>query len=193
LHLGDLMPIEMAARMDAARYGRIWEVAIDGAHAPEVEGLEPVKTIDGDVTARLYERTPVTVLADVVDRVAGARSENGMPHVELDEVGFAPHRCIEVTPSSDKSARITFPQVPLGGELVGYVGIADIFTRRDERSPVRLDVEIAGAVVASATAGVDDGWVRFSAPTTPGTADVTFVASATARGKRICFAAEARK
>ncbi len=32
--LGDLIPIEAAARMDAARYGRIWELAIRGGHAP---------------------------------------------------------------------------------------------------------------------------------------------------------------
>jgi hypothetical protein len=68
-----------------------------------------------------------------------------------------------------------------------------VFTRRDVRVPARLDVEIGGTVVASATAGVDDGWVRFSAPTTPGTADVTFIASADAQNRLICFAAEARR
>ncbi|MBV8760695.1 MAG: hypothetical protein JO257_25605, partial [Deltaproteobacteria bacterium] len=31
LHLGDLIPVEMAARMDDARYGRIWELSIRGA------------------------------------------------------------------------------------------------------------------------------------------------------------------
>jgi hypothetical protein len=89
--------------------------------------------------------------------------------------------------------RIGFPGLPLGRELVGYAGIADVFTRRDVRSPGRLDVEIAGKVVASVTAGVDDGWVRFAAPTTPGAADVVFVARASDAGRRICFAAEARQ
>nr|MBA3461662.1 hypothetical protein [Deltaproteobacteria bacterium] len=28
LHLGDLIPIDVAARMDAAKYGRIWELSI---------------------------------------------------------------------------------------------------------------------------------------------------------------------
>jgi len=35
--------------------------------------------------------------------------------------------------------------------------------------------------------------VRFAVPTPEGPGDVTFVASATAPGKLICFAAEARK
>jgi hypothetical protein len=68
-----------------------------------------------------------------------------------------------------------------------------VFTRRDVRSPGQLDVEIAGKVVASAIAGVDDGWVRFAAPTAPGPADVVFVARASDAGRRICFAAEARQ
>ena len=88
---------------------------------------------------------------------------------------------------------MTFPQLVLGKELVGYVGLADVFTRRDIRAPGKLAVEIGGKQVASVSAGVDDGWVRFSAPTTPGPADVTFIASATANQRLICFAAETRQ
>jgi hypothetical protein len=61
------------------------------------------------------------------------------------------------------------------------------------RSPVRLEVELGGTTIASAQAGVDDGWVRFAADTTPGAADVVFVAHAADSGRRICFAAEARQ
>ena len=88
---------------------------------------------------------------------------------------------------------LTFPQLPLGAELVGYVGLADVFTRRDIRAPGTLAVEIGGRVVAQVSPGVDDGWVRFAAPTTPGAADVTFVASADAPARQLCFAAEARR
>lgn len=195
LHLGDLIPIDMAARMDADRYGRIWELSIRGAHHADTAGLRPVATAErGGVTVRRFERTPVTVRADVRDLVASARVEGGgRPALVLAEVGFQPHRCLEIVPRPGTPARITFPALPLGRELVGYVGIADVFTRRDERSPGQLDVEISGRVVATARPGVDDGWVRFAAPTTPGAADVTFVARATGPNKRICFAAEARQ
>ena len=89
--------------------------------------------------------------------------------------------------------RITFPQLVLGSELVGYVGLADIFTRRSPRGPGKLAVEIGGETVAAVTAGVDDGWVRFAVRTNPGPADVTFIASAEDGNRLICFAAEARQ
>jgi hypothetical protein len=88
--------------------------------------------------------------------------------------------------------RVTLP-MQLGTKLVGYAGLADVFTRRDIRAPGSLTVEIGGRQVAAVKPGVDDGWVRFEAPTTPGPADVTFVASADAPQRRICFAAEARQ
>jgi hypothetical protein len=195
LHLGDLIPVEMAARMDAARYGRIWELSIRDARAPEVRGLVPVSTTEvGGITIRRFERTPVTVVADVREALSTVVVEGGgRPSLELAEVGYAPHRCLQITPAPNRPVRIRFPQLTLGRVLVGYVGLADVFTRRDIRAPGSLSVEIGGRTVASVTAGVDDGWVRFEAATTPGTSDVTFVASATAGQRLICFAAEARQ
>lgn len=195
LHLGDLISIDDAARMDAAKYGRIWELSMRGAHAPEVAGLTAAETSGGEVTVRRYERAPAVVLADVRQQLATARTVGAarVPTLELAEVGFAPHRCIQVVPHRGKPARVTFPQLALGRELVGYVGIADVFTRRDVRAPATLAVELGGKVVASVTAGVDDGWVRFAAPTTPGAADVTFVVASDAPNRLVCFAAEARE
>lgn len=192
LHLGDLMPIDMAARMDAARYGRIWEVTIRDARSPDTAGLTPKASIELDgVTLRFFSRTPTTVLADVRDQLASVTG--GSPSIELAEVGFEPHRCLQIVPSPGHPVRMTFPQLPLGTKLVGYVGLADVFTRRNIRGPGKLDVEIGGRIVTSAIAGVDDGWVRFEAATTPGAADVTFIASADQPQRQICFAAETRQ
>jgi hypothetical protein len=196
LHLGDLIPIEAAARMDAARFGRIWELAIRDARHPDTAGLTPVATDErGGITIRRYERPAAAVLADVGELLATAKTTGAGrgPTLQLAEVGFAPHRCVQIVPSPGAPVRITFPQVPLGTELVGYVGLADVFTRRDIRAPGQLDVEIAGRVVASVSPGVEDGWVRFHAATTPGSADVTFVARASAPNRQLCFAAEARR
>ena len=176
--LGDLMPVRDVARMDEAKYVRIWRVARRGSH----------------VDVSLHEQTPVHVLADVRDLIGGAKIEGGgAPHRELAEVGFAPHDCIEVTPMPKQTVRITFPSVPLGSRLVGYVGLADVFTRRDIREPGRLVVEIGGQNVATVVPGVDDGWVRFEAATQPGARDVTFAISADAPSRLVCFAAEARE
>jgi len=142
---------------------------------------------------RRFERAAAVVVCDVLERVATATTDGARPVLELAEVGFAPHRCLQISPQPGTPLRITFPQLPLGRELVGYVGIADVFTRRDVRSPGRLEVEIAGQIVASAEPGVDDGWVRFAAATRPGPADVVFIARARDPGRRICFAAEARQ
>lgn len=195
LHLGDLIPVDMAARMDAARYGRIWELSVRDAHSRDTAGLTAAttQTVSG-VTVRLFTRTPATVISDVRDALPTAKVEGpARPSLELTEVGFAPHRCIQIIPPPKGTVRITFPQLALGTELVGYAGLADIFTRRSPRGPGKLAVEIGGKVVAEVTPGVDDGWVKFSAPTTPGPADVTFIASATDANRLICFAAEARQ
>ncbi|MEO8702992.1 MAG: hypothetical protein ABI867_23300 [Kofleriaceae bacterium] len=192
LHLGDLIPLEMAARMDAARYGRIWELAIRDAHAPEVAGLAAARTSDGDVTVRFYERTPVTVVSDLVNLAGTAKSDGAMPRADLTEVAFEPHRCLLVPTPGTKPTRIVFPGVALGTALVGYVGIADVFTRRESREPVTLDVEIAGAK-QTVTAPID-AWVPFRLATAARTADVAITLRWTGAGvKQICFAAEARQ
>lgn len=194
MHLGDLIPLDAAARMDAARYGRIWELAIRGARSPDTAGLAPAWAEDhGGVAVRRYERAPAVVIGDLLERLATATSDGPRPTLELAEVGFAPHRCLQISPPPGRPVRIAFPQLPLGRELVGYAGIADVFTRRDVRSPGRLEIEIAGKIVASASPGVDDGWVRFAAPTSPGPADVVVIVRATDANRRICFAAEARQ
>jgi hypothetical protein len=192
--LGDLIAVADAARMDAARYGRIWELAIRGARSPDTAGLAPVADDDdGGVAVRRYERAPAIVVGDVLGRLATLTTTGARPTLEVAEVGFAPHRCLQVSPAPGVPLRLTFPAFPLGHAVVGYVGIADVFTRRDVRSAVRIEVELAGQVIASAEAGVDDGWVRFAAATPPGTADVTFVARAADANRRLCFAAEARE
>lgn len=194
LHLGDLIPIDMAARMDAERYARIWEISIRGERAPETAGLTPAKTAkEAGIAVRLFERTPVTVLTDIREQLSVMRTDGARPSLELAEVGFTPKRCLQVTPSPGRPVRMTFAGLSLGSRLVGGVGLADVFTRRDIRAPGSLAIEIGGKVLATVTAGVDDGWVRFDIPTTPGITDVTFIASASAPRRLICFAAEARR
>ena len=196
LHLGDLIPVDVAARMDAARFGLIYEVSIRGARSPDTAGLMPNQVIKvHGIEIRKYERTPVEVLADLRDRISTATVLKGGrgPSLELAEVGFAPHRCIQVVPTPDIPMQVTFPGVPVGTQLVGYVGIADVFTRRDNRAAAQLEVQIAGRVIARARAGVDDGWVRFEGTTTPGTADITVVARSAGANRLICFAAELRR
>jgi len=201
-YLGDLISLEMAGRMDAARYAVLWEVARGDARAPETAALEPVASrhFGGELALRRYRQAPVEVVTDFADRLAAAEvggRYRERPSARLEEVGFAPRRCVRVVPDPDQTAFIRYAGVELGRELVGYVGLADVFTRRDVRDPGRLVVSIDGRQVADVTVGVEDGWVRFAAPTAPSLgAGVEFAATALgprARDRRICFAAEARR
>jgi hypothetical protein len=200
-HLGDLIPIEMAARMDASHHDVIWEIALGDARAPETEGLAADWTgTFGRLTARRYQNDEVEPLAaDLVASFQHAEVSGktaARPEVSLEEVGFAPHRCIKVVPRPDETVAIVFSgfDVDLGTRVVGHVGLADVFTRRDVRAPGRLTVKADGTQVAEVTVGVDDGWVRFEGPTA-GARELRFEATAVgkdARDRRICFAAETR-
>jgi len=200
LHLGDLIPVEMAARLDADRYRVIWELSIRGARAAETRGLRPGWTRSfAGVTVRRFERDPAEVLVDFADRAGTARVEGARvrgPDVVIAEVGFAPHRCIQVVPAPGGEATLTFAGVELGSSLGYGVGLADVFTRRDVRAPGELRIAIDGREVDRVRFGVDDGWRHRVVATTPGTASVTFTVAAIgkkARDRLVCFAAEARR
>lgn len=201
MHLGDLVPVDMAARMDDARYGTVWELAIRGAEAPEARGrrVDWSQWFDG-VRVRRLVREPAVVLTDFVAAMGRAQVEGtyaSRPAVRLEEVGFEPHRCVRVEPRPGETVRLVYRGVRLGTALVGYVGLADVFTRRDVRAPGALQVLVNGQAVVELSVGVDDGWVRFEAATEPAdAAEVVFAATAVgpeARQRLICFAAEARQ
>lgn len=200
LHLGDRIPIDMAGRLDGARYPVIWELSIRGARASETRGLRATATAQfGGVTVRRFEQAAAVVVTDFAAivgtaTVAGARARG--PELVLAEVGFEPHRCAQIVPASGGAVTLTFANVTLGSTLAIGVGLADVFTRRDVRAPASLAVAVDGRELATVRFGVDDGWVRRTVATTPGTATVRF--TATARGPRspnrlVCFAAEARQ
>jgi hypothetical protein len=200
LHLGDLIPIAAAARLDGARFPVIWELSIRGASAPETRGLRPTAVQSfGGVTLRRFEQPAVTVVTDFAARIASAAVDGPRsrgPELVLAEVGFDPHRCAQVVPAPDGTVTMTFVGVALGSTLTIGAGLADVFTRRDVRDPGQLTVSIAEQPVATLRFGVDDGWVRTTIATTPGPATVTFAARALgpkANNRLICFAAEARQ
>lgn len=198
--LGDQISIEMAARMDASRYGRIFELSIGGASAPETRGLPVVSTQEfGKLRVREFTRKPAILATDFtasLKRAVVSGQMQGRPSLSLEEVGFAPHRCIKVVPRPNQEVSLRFESVILGSEIVAYLGLADVFTRRDLRAPGRLEILVNDTLVAEAKATVDNGWQRVRAETKPGQASVEFRLTAVgdnARDRRICFAAEARQ
>ena len=200
LWLGDLIPVDTAARMDDAKFGTVWELAIRGAHAPEATGAPDLETDVDGISVRRLRRPAAAVVTDFVAQARTLRPMGDLDPrhpsgVVLAEVGFEPHRCVQLAPKPNGTVTISFPGAQLGGELVGYAGLADVFAR-EQSGTALFTVAIGGVEVARVPLGDDDGWVRFDASTTPGPALVTFTATARgadARERLICFAAEARR
>jgi hypothetical protein len=149
-YLGDLMTLEDVARPDAGRYGRIWEVSIRGAVAPEVRGLAAVDDrTAGEVRVRLFERpAPRTVW-----------STNDRAH--LLEVDFTPHLCVLLPPSRDAltPGRLDLGTVPLGTELRVWAGLSDFRARKENWAAVMVRVLVDDNEGARASVANDDGWL----------------------------------
>jgi hypothetical protein len=141
-------------------------------------------------------RPYLTPLLDNLDRLPAGKPRDQALRVfdaVLPELGQA-----RLRPAVERAGtRIVFRDVPLGSSLVGYLGIADVFTRREDRAPVTLAVEVGGKTEV-ATAPIDR-WVRWALPTTPGRGDIAMTIRWDAEPgevwgpKQVCFTAEARQ
>lgn len=197
-YFGEWIPVDMAARMDSARYPVIWEISARGHRAPEGRGLRVESSWQlGRLEVRRLSQEPAALQFDFTDRIAEAAIRGravGRPSLSLEEVGFEPHRCIRVEPRPGQEVELRYSSARLGTQLVVFVGLADIFTRRDIREPADLRVEINGTVAARKRVGIDDGWAPLVIDTQPAeSAEVTFVVGAAVSRRLVCFAAEARK
>jgi hypothetical protein len=187
LWLGDRISVNQAARMDAVRYGDVWEISIRGATAPEVAHETPVSDLRfGRVRARHFLRNAPTVTWDIA-----AQSQ-------LNEVDFEPRRGVLLELGQvDQERRLVFADVPLGTELQVYGGLADYRTRYENRATARLQVMVDGREVSSGDIGNESGWLALPAvSTSPGPHRVELVARVhDSRGPirlALCVAAEAR-
>jgi hypothetical protein len=183
-YLGDLIPVEMAARADADRYGRVWEVAIRGAHAPEARSAEAVHTNQhGRVAVALYRKQAAEPVYDFTAHASEAHVSAGgrgcLPggdppgfacagaRVEPRtlEADFRPHRGILTPASAAGPVAVVFEAVPLGRTLVGYTAIHDYYARKNSDAPVDFRVLIDGRERLRVRARNEDGWRRFELDT----------------------------
>lgn len=192
-HLGDLIPPEMAARADEARYARIWEVSIRGARAPEAlsdDALPASIHKHGKVRVTLYDRHHVTPpLYDFTANLAEARvvqTPGGEPwenpclrdgdgifkcsttRVErrIMEVDYKPRRGVLVPIDGQLTTYLAWSDVPIGDRLIVYAGLHDYYARKNSDVPIRLRVKIGDEIVAEGSVKNDDGWKRFEIETT---------------------------
>lgn len=115
-------------------------------------------------------------------RARGWQCGEGKATVDVVEIDFRPRRCLSVDVPDGTRVRLVAPDVPLGDALWGHVGFHDFNGRLRSDAPARLSVAVDGEPVLDFVATDEQGWLGFSAPTTPGRGAVTVEILVTARG-----------
>jgi hypothetical protein len=186
LHLGDLVPVKVAARLDAARYGRIWEISQRGATADDVRGgaggAVAHRSRHGALTLRRWEREPAAVTFDFFDQWAAARvarvdagrgeiaCERGgdrfqCPNIgfnfvqpQLLEIGTTMRNALYAQPVEGATVVMEWAAVPLGRELAVGSGLHHVWLRKGGEGTVELRVLVGGGEVGRTRASNRSGW-----------------------------------
>jgi hypothetical protein len=187
MHLGDLIPIPVAARMDDARFGRIWEIAQRGARAEAVwsaGGAVVHQRKLGALTVNRVERPAAVVSFDFLERwqeaevarrpgAGGGAEPTPCPwqgdrfvcpgassvHRELVEVDTRIRRALLASPPAGGGVlSLSFPAVPLGRELAVAAGLHDVWARKYATGTVDLKVFVGGAEVLATAIANRSGW-----------------------------------
>jgi hypothetical protein len=221
MHVGDLLPIPVAARMDDARFGRVWEISQRGGHAVEMRGRAVTfEQRFGALTLRRAERRPAEITFDFLERWQDAYVTRWDPAARasvpcpwqvdrfgcpllgnsvkraLVEVDTQIRRAIVAPPVRDAIIAIEFQSVPLGRELAVAVGLHDAWARKSSGS-VYFEVWIAGRPALGTVVDNRSGWRTLRVDTTARNgqvAPVRFQISSPRPDLRyLAFAAEARR
>jgi hypothetical protein len=218
LNLGDLVPQPVAGRMDAACYGRIWEISQRGARAADTAGATVAEAKRfGQLMLRRWERSAAQVTFDflagwrqasmTVVRAGGLeapctlgadRFQCGVTTLgpELLEIDTTLRNGLAVDPVEGVTLALEFAQVPLGRELVVATGLHNVWLRKSGDGKVRLRVRVDQRELGAATATSASGWAlsRFDTAALAGqTAKVRFeITVDKAHARHFGFAAEAR-
>jgi hypothetical protein len=185
VHLGDLIPAEVAGRLDDERFGRVWEVSQRGARAEEaIRGRVISERKAGRLMVRLVERPAAAVVGyDFVARWSDARvSRRPHPGADVDcettgdriqcpgvgynfvrpqmvEVAQRLRRALLAQPVPQATVVIEYPLVRLGRTLVVATGLHNTWMRKEASGPVDMRVVIGTESDVSFTTRNEDGWV----------------------------------
>jgi hypothetical protein len=221
MHLGDLIPVTTALRLDAAPFGRVWEITQRGAQAPEATpGVVTFEQRFGALTVRRTERRPATVNYDFVARWADAsvsrvdRAGLAIPCVknpdriqcpdiswnfvrkQTVEVDTQLHLGLLAQPVGGARVVVEYPAVLLGREIALATGLHDVWMRKAARGTVDIQVVINGHPSWKVTTSNRSGWLITHVDTsalTGQTVPVRFeITSPAPYARHFVFAAEAR-
>jgi hypothetical protein len=220
VHLGDLIPIEVAGRLDDDRFARVWEVSQRGAHAPAAAGGSVALDRQfGRLTVRRVERPAEPVGYDFVARWADARVSRAQAsgsvvcrtigdRIQCPDFGFNYLRrqivevdstlreALLVQPVGNATVVIEYPAVRLGRVLVVATGLHDTWMRKAARGTVEMRVIVDGQARTLPTTSDDSGWTRTRIDTASRAGRVVPVrfeiTSPAPYARHFAFAAEAR-
>jgi hypothetical protein len=221
VHLGDLIPVEVAGRMDDERFERVWEVSQRGARSDAgARGAVAEERRFGALTVRRVERPPAVVSYDFVARwpdarvsrrdAGGARVECSVAgdHIQCPDIGSSVRRqIVEVDtrlrlallaqPVPQGAVVIEFPAARLGRSLVVATGLHNVWMRKEAQGPVDLRIVIDGVFEGTYTTRNDDGWALHRIDTSARAGQVASVrfeiTSPEPRARHLALAAEARE
>ena len=219
-HLGDLLPLAAAGRLDGARFARVWEVSQGGARSAEA-GAVAYQQRFGNLTLRRLERPAATVVYDFVERWTDAevhrvdqRSGRAVDcakkadRIQCPDVGWnfvrrqtaevdtRLHQALLAQPVAGSTVVIEFPAATLGREITLATGMSDVWARKAARGTVDLTVAIDGHPREKVTTRNESGWLitRVDTSALAGkTGAVRFeITSPAPYQRQFVFAAEAR-
>jgi hypothetical protein len=221
MHLGDLIPLATAGRLDAARFTRIWEIGQRGARSPEARGGGVVfERRHGGLTVRRIERAGAVVSYDFLARWNEARvsrvdatgaavpcpfqtdrfqcAQIGFNYVrrQIVEVDTTLRLALLAQPVEHAKVVVEFPAVVLGREIAIATGLSNVWMRKAAKGTVDLTVAIDGRPALHVTTSNQSGWLISHVDTAARagqTAVVRFeVTSPAPYARHFAFTAEAR-
>jgi hypothetical protein len=219
VYLGDLIPPEVAGRMDDDRFARVWEVSQRGARAEAADGDTTLDRRFGRLTVRRVQRQAEPVGYDFVARWADAHvsRRDASGGVDCRTIGdriqcpdltynFVRRQIVEVDtklreallaqPVANAAVVIEYPAVRLGRVLVVATGLHDVWMRKAARGTVAIRVIIGGQAQALPTTSDDSGWTRTRIDTAARAGQIVPVrfeiTSPAPYARHFAFAAEAR-
>lgn len=219
LQLGDLVPMPIAGRMDAARFARVWEVSQRGARSADSEGAHLVSTSrHGALSVKLWEKPAARVVFDFLAEWQKASLTVTTPDrgelpcwtvpkkfqcgegtslgPELLEIDTTLRNGLALEPRERTTTALEYPNVPLGRELAVAAGLHNVWLRKSGDGKVHMRVLADGRELGVLDAGSESGWSlrRFDTAALVGRqATVRFeITTDKAHGRHFGFAAEAR-
>jgi len=221
VHLGDLIPVEVAGRMDDERFERVWEVSQRGARSDAgAGGTVAEEHRFGALTVRRIQRNAAAVRYDFVARWTDARvtrhgargdtvacplvndrlqcpdvADNSVRR-QIVEVDTRLRVALLAPPVVQGTMVIEYPNVALGRTLVVATGLHNVWKRKEAQGPVDLRVVIPGVFDGTFTTRNDDGWALHRIDTSAGAGRVAAVrfeiTSPAPQARQFALAAEAR-